>query len=107
MQREFIRTGASEAGTDARTSSRQVRAASSSRGFFTLGFAIAALVVGGLGLGVVEAVTPESGSKPSMADVDRALPDDRARVENTKTVTVNEAPPVLANDSASAGKVLR
>ena len=107
MQRQFMRTEPSRAGTGARTPSRHIRAASSNRGFFTLGFAVAALVAGAIGLGIVESVSPESDSKPATADVDRSPPVDRARVEDAKTVTISEAAPHLASDPGSAGKVLR
>ena len=69
-----MRTESRHAGTYARPSPCCIRAASTNRGFFTIGFVVVVLVAGAVGVGIVEAVEPESGSRPGMADLDRLPP---------------------------------
>jgi len=107
MQCKFIRTEPRHAGTNARPPPRHVRAASPNGGFFSLGFVVAVLITGALGVGIVEGVAPESGSTPIAADVDRLQPVDRAKAEAAKTLAVSEAAANSTNDARSAGKVLR
>jgi hypothetical protein len=107
MQSQFVRTEPGHAGTRVRPRPSHIRAASSIRGFFTIGFAIATLIAGALGVGIVEAVTPESGLTQNAADGDRLLPADSAKVEDSNTVAASKAASQLAAGSSSAGKALR
>lgn len=97
-----MRTEPRHDGTAARPSPRHIRAAAPNKGFFTLGFVVAVLVASALGVGMVEVVAPESDSVPSLAEVDRSLPVDRAEVEDVKNVAASEAAARAANESRIA-----
>lgn len=110
MNRNSMRIEPAQVHPDHRFAPRHIRTVHPSRGFFTLGFALAvlagsALFTGATGaLHVTESVTAHA---PSGAVAERTQPVDHVKAEDTRNVVLSEAPARSPDSADSAAKPLQ
>jgi hypothetical protein len=110
MNRHSMRIEPAQVHPDHRFAQRHIGTVHLSRGFFTLGFALAVLAGSALftgATGALQATEAVTADAPSGAVAERTQPVDQVNAEDVRNVVLSEAPVHSRNSADSAAKPLQ